>query len=100
MSNTSFQVEIIGGTAQLSNDSNCDVMVTLGDGRRFVGTFFTLTNIRTLMARYRGTGECARGSYFWASDMIIVDELSEETIRATVQDLIEEGELESAFSVA
>ncbi len=37
------------------------------------------------------------GAYFWASDMILMDELSRARIEAVVDDLREEGEFENVF---
>ena len=50
------------------------------------------------MERYKKTGGCADGLYFWASDMVIVQQLSEKTICATIDKLLAEDEFESVFS--
>ena len=50
------------------------------------------------MKHYKKTGECADGLYFWASDMVIVQHLSEKTIYETIDKLLVEGEFESVFS--
>lgn len=94
-----FQVKILGGHG-IANplDDNIDIEVKMADGRRFVATFFTIQNIVTIMRRYEVTGECKNGLYFWASDMVILRELTEHSIRATVQDLVDSGEFAAAFS--
>ena len=81
-----------------STDDNVDVEVRLDNGKFYTATFFTLENVRSLLTRYKSTGECANGLYLWTVDMIIVENLSKETIRKTVDDLIESGEISSAFS--
>ena len=78
-------------------DDNVDVEVHLPDGSRWGATFFTLKNIRTLMNRYRSTGECSGGLYFWAADMVLLEELTYGTIIATVEDLLAEGEFQMVF---
>jgi hypothetical protein len=78
--------------------NNVDVYVDLRDGRRFVGTFFTLSNVAWLFEKNEQTGECASGLYLWATDMILVKELTPEVIVRTVLDLINEEEFETAFS--
>ena len=93
----SYTVKVIGAQVWDSEDDNLDVEVTFSDGRRFGATFFTLENIETLFRKNRKTGECAAGLYFWASDMILVRELSMITIERTVADLIATGEFETAF---
>lgn len=83
-----------------TDDDNVDVEVALENGSRYVATFFTLENLQSLFRKNKQTNECGGGGlYLWSSDMIVVKELTEETIRRTVLSLIEEGEFESAFSL-
>lgn len=79
-------------------DDNVDLEVTFDDGTRYAATFFTLNNLHSLFAKNERTGECKGGLYLWASDMIIVKELSEAAISETVADMIAEGQFEGAFS--
>lgn len=79
-------------------DDNVDVEVRFEDGPRYATTFFTLNNLRSLFAKNERTGECKNGLYLWASDMVILKELSEVSISETVANLIAEGEFEGAFS--
>jgi hypothetical protein len=76
---------------------NVDVEVLFPSVARYSATFFTLANIRLIMERYQTTGECAGGLFFWAKNAIIIRDLAETTIRATVDQLIQSGEFESAF---
>lgn len=79
-------------------DDNVDVEVILDNGDRYSATFFTLQNIKSLMMRYQKTGECYSGLYFWASDMIIVEELHPDIINKTIQDLIKSNEFFTCFA--
>ena len=79
------------------SDDNVDVFVEFESGLRFVATFFTLENIRSLMATYRETGERAHGLYLWSSYMIVVERLTKANVERVVADLIESGEFASAF---
>ena len=79
------------------NDANSDVVVTWEDGRRWVATFFSYNHIQTLVAKNRATGECLAGTYFWASDMILVDEISRQRIEEVIHDLIASDEFEQVF---
>ena len=79
-------------------DENIDVEVVFEDGTRYVATFFTLANIKMLFEKNARTGECANGTYFWASDMIIVRALTMESVYRAVADLIASGEFEKAFA--
>ena len=60
-------------------------------------TFFTLRNIEQVLSRYKESGECLFGKYFWAKDLIIVESLDFEVIRKVVWDLVESGEYEGAL---
>jgi len=77
---------------------NVDVEVTFDDGSRYMATFFTMENLHKLMEKNAHTGECMKGLYFWASDMIIIGTLTRENIAKIVAHLISEGEFEGAFS--
>ncbi len=94
-----YRLIIYDGIASLDPDNdNVDVQVTFPNGDDFSATFFTLQNIDTLMQHYTKTGECAAGSYFWTSNMIIVQKLTEQTICETIDDLLAEEEFTSVFS--
>ncbi|MGE3545883.1 MAG: hypothetical protein AB7L28_18260 [Kofleriaceae bacterium] len=73
-------------------------LVYFEDGRAFVGTFFTLSNVKQLMDHWSMTAECAAGRYFWAADAIAVRRLDEPTIRSAIEDLVGTGALERALS--
>ena len=81
-------------------DGNSDVMVSFEKGAEWVATFFSYRNISTLVEKNRSSGEGLHGKYFWASDMILVDEVSRERIEEVVRHLIEVGEFESVFRVS
>jgi len=78
-------------------EGNVDVEVTFPDGRRFAATFFTLKNIQELMTHHASTGECLNGLYFWASDMVIIQDITETNIRKAIEDMISTGEFERVF---
>jgi hypothetical protein len=94
-----YKLTIYRGTTPLnSNNDNVDVQVTFPNGERFSAVFFTLRNIEALMKHYKKTGECAGGLYFGASDMIIVESLTEKTICKTIDHLLAEDEFGYIFS--
>lgn len=78
-------------------DDNVDVVVMLQDGSERTVTFFTLKNIQTLLGKYKETRECLSGKYFWAKDMVIAEDLREETIRAIIYEMVANKEFETAF---
>jgi len=89
---------LIGSDLSLNSlDDNVDVEVRYSDGRLFTATFFTLQNVKTLFEKNKITGECGGGLYYFCIDMILVESLSVDVIVETVENLIKEGDLESAF---
>jgi hypothetical protein len=79
-------------------DDNTDVIVTFDNASRWGASFFTYANIHTLTEKNRRTGECLRGAYFWASDLVLIDEVSRPRIEEVVHHLIQNGEFESVFT--
>ncbi len=63
---------------------------TLDDGTRWVATFFSYANIASLAEKNGRTGENLHGKFFWASDMILVDEVSRQRIEEVVAHLLEQ----------
>jgi len=79
------------------NNDNTDVIVTTDDNRKFVGSFFTYSNIEQLRMKNQSTGENLSGKWLWGSDMILIDKCSREDIEIVINDLIKEDYFESAF---
>jgi hypothetical protein len=98
MTDKDFEVNVIGVQVWDPASDNLDVEVKLADGRRFGATYFTLQNIQRLFEKNRSTGECLNGLYLWASNMILVEHLTLDTIRSSVRDLLDSGEFFSAFA--
>jgi len=92
-----YKIQYIGEIEDFEND-NSDVFVEFEDGRKYVATFFTLSNIMRIMNRYKESGECSNGKYFWSSDMIIVENLNPLILRESIDDLIKNEEFETVFS--
>ena len=78
-------------------DCNSDVLVTRADGSHWMATFFSYQNVGSTVARSHRSGERLSGKYFWASDMILVDEVTRARIADVVNDLIRDGGFERAF---
>ena len=100
--NTDLQVwieaeEWAPGEWQPVNDVT-DAIVTLPDGSRWVGTFFAFDYVAQLRDNCAASGECLGGKYLWASDLVLVDDTSRESIETVIRDLLASGELRSALS--
>lgn len=79
-------------------DDNSDAIVTFENGDRWVASFFSYQNIRSLTEKNRATGECLGGKYFVATDLILVDEVTRERIEEVVADLIEDESFQIYFA--
>lgn len=75
-----------------------DVHVRLENGELYVATFYTLDRLRVRMEECRVDGGYSNGSYFVDESMVIVRDLDEATIVATVRDLVASGKLASVFT--
>ena len=79
------------------DDSNTDVLVIWEDKSRWVASFFSYKNIQTLTEKNRKTGECQGGSYFWSSNMILIENTSRKHIEDVVAGLIQKDQFEGIF---
>jgi len=81
-------------------DENSAVRVELSDGTAWVATFFTYQNIESLRLKKAATGECLSGKYFWATDLVLIDELTRARVEEVVAHMLAEQEFSSAFAPA
>jgi hypothetical protein len=87
-----FKIVFPGGyNVNDDNNDNIDLNIILPNGLVFFSTFFTISNIKTLIVKDNEV-------YFWATDMVIVKNLTKETIKSTVHRMINDGYLELACS--
>jgi len=93
-----IEAEEWGEGAWDPSDEASDVVVTFGDGRRWVASFVAYGHVATLVARNRESGENLAGRYLWASDLILVDAVTRDSVEAVVADLLRDGGFDSAFS--
>lgn len=91
-----YNLDLIGEIDSFDDD-NIDAYITLENGDKYFGTFFTTRNIETIMRRHSESGESKGGIYFWATDMIIVKELTMECMNACIDDLLESRDFYSVF---
>lgn len=76
-----YELTVLAGSQPLDPvDDNVDVEVEFENGARYGAIFFTLRNTQTLLSRWRESGECGSGLYFWRDRPIVVERLDRETI--------------------
>jgi len=78
-------------------DDATDAVVTLPDGSRWIASFCPFAGLATLRARCAETGENLGGRYLWASDLVLVESTARAELETVVRDLLESGDLPSAF---
>ncbi|SHJ97527.1 hypothetical protein SAMN02745163_02968 [Clostridium cavendishii DSM 21758] len=88
--------EWVEGEWNVHND-NTDVIVEFDIWDRWVASFFTYSNINKLIENNQNTGECLCGKYFWAANMLLVDEVSRKRIQEVIEHLINKNEFEGVF---
>lgn len=79
-------------------DANTDVMVVFSDRSKWIASFFTYKNIRTLREKNKQTGESMSGAYLWSSDMVLIDIASRERLEQVIDYLIQNNEFQSVFT--
>lgn len=75
--------------ADIFND-NIDINVVLENGDVFFGALFTISNLDYLLTE-------SHEPFFYASDLLIVKDLSKKNIRAAIESLVS-GSIELAFT--
>jgi len=81
-------------------DADSDVIVHFANHQKWQAWFITFARLDALRRQYQQNGECLAGRYFWASEMIVIDEITREAIEAVIRDLMDSGEFEKAFTWA
>jgi hypothetical protein len=79
-------------------DCNTDVIVVFPNRSKWIASFFTCQNIETLRQKNLQTGDYMNGSYFWSSDMVLIDVISRERIEQLIDHLIKHDNFQSAFN--
>ena len=57
-------------------------------GHKYFEFAMTLKKIQDIMMAHSKTGECLNGSYFILKDLLILNEITEQTLLESMQDLL------------
>lgn len=79
------------------DDDSTDVIVYLENGETYSSSFFSYKNIETIKSENKKTGEYLNGKYFWVEGMVLVDDITMETVKEVIQNLIDEGDFRKVF---
>ena len=92
-----YRILVIEGVDDLYPiNNNVDLEVHFDDGRRYGATFFTPTNLQSIIEQDAGI-EWDNGPYVWSPYMGVVRDLFPQTIAETVAGLIRSEKLDQVF---
>ncbi len=74
-----------------------EVVLTTRTGERYSANFVTRAFVDYMFEKNKRTGECANGTYFCMPDRIDIEEIKDENVRKTIDDLIKNLEIENYF---
>jgi hypothetical protein len=74
-----------------------DVIVHLQNGEKYIASFFTYAFFSQWKLNQKDAKEELYGKYFWAPNMLVVDDCKKENIIKIVQHLIDEGDFRFVF---
>lgn len=80
---TGYQIEDV-------HNDNIDINIAVESGDVYYGTLFTLSNVKCLMIKNKE-------SFFWATDMLIVESLELNVIREIILNCFEQGVFYNVF---
>ena len=95
-----YYIIVVTGCEGLDNeDDNVDIEIVFNNGKRYSGTVFTLKNIKSLMDKYKRTGEdCCDGLFFGGcQDMLLVERLDIDIIARIVRWAYMKNKMEDIF---
>ena len=91
-----FEIFWPGSENYNPEEESVDLVIRSG-GREYTGTVLTPGFIDAMFEKNRRTGECAGGSYFCIPRMVVVKRIDNETIKRTLDEMIDNGEIDIYF---
>jgi len=79
-------------------DDIVDIRATLQDGTGWVASVCSYKHVETLRSKWSASGDCLKGQYVWAANLILAIDTSRPTIEAMLKDLLVTGEFKNALS--
>ena len=74
-----------------------EVELTTKNGDKYLSNFVTLEYIRRISRKNKVKGECADGVYYWMPQMVVIERITPENIRKTIDYMIEHLEIDETF---
>ena len=90
-----FEIEKI--TPFDPEDDEVEVRLRTRGGIEYSTSFVTLKFLTKMFEKNARTGECASGAYFAMPCMVVVKRITDDVVKATIDDMIENLEIEQYF---
>jgi hypothetical protein len=92
-----FQIEWTDSRLINPDNEAADVTLETKAGQQYTANFVALSFLDYVFEKNKRTGECASGTYFAMPGMILIRRIDEPSIKATIDDLIKNLEVEEYF---
>ena len=93
-----FRIDWTDSRPYNEEDEMIDIVLTTQDGQEYRANFTTLRYLEGVFEKNRSTGALLSGTYFcMPGNMVIVERLTEDKIKATIDALIEDYAVEGYF---
>jgi hypothetical protein len=95
---TGYEICFVPGAGEdLDEVCSVDMWLTFTDGQRWSGSVITLDETRRVMDRWRDTGECFDGRYFYGWDNLLVRDPGISAMTEVIDRLVASGDYTSAL---
>ncbi len=95
-----YRFELVWNSPEALNPERevIDVRLTTNDGKNYSANFVARGFLDWVFEKNKKTGECAEGTYFAVPRMIVVERIDEVSVRKTIDDMINNWEIDNYFS--
>lgn len=95
--NYRFRIDRTSSEPYDTENEAVDVRIKARNGEEYSANFTTPRFLNYMFEKNKRTGECLSGTYFCMPGMIIVEKLTEDNLKRTIDDLINNFEIEEYF---
>jgi len=74
-----------------------DIILKTKDGKRYISNFITRKYLDHMFEKNKTTGECAKGTFFAMPQCVIIEDLTRDSVKKTINDMIDNVEVENYF---
>ena len=92
-----YTIELFPFRVHSDHCRGCNVMVRMENGQTYFGSLYTFEEVSRIHRESRKNGEYMDGSYFWNSNMIIMEKIDHESTRKIIEEMIRQDTFYNAF---